>query len=175
MTENLYAPIRQLYHFTDERNLPLIRQHGGLLSLARLEELGVNVPAPGGDVASQATDRARNLHRYVHLCLLNKHPMEYRARQSGRIERTIFLRIDTAVLQNDGVKFVPGLANTNGIPIYDLVEALEQGLVDTEPLYRWISWSLFPSVYTRRVAAEKFEIMVPDHIPLERITNFPNG
>ena len=171
----LYDAIKGLYHFTDVRNLPLIREYGGLWSLEKLEEMGVEIPAPGGDEASQATDKAKEIHKYVHLCLLGKHPMEYRARESGRLEKSVFLEIDREVLHDEGVKFVPGLANTNGIPIHDLSEALESGIVDVGPLYQWISWRLFPDVYERRVKAEKFEILVPDFIPLERIKNLPNG
>ena len=64
--------------------------------------------------------------------------MEYRARESGRLEKPVFLEIDREVLHDEGVKFVPGLANTNGIPIHDLGEALESGIVDVGPLYQWI-------------------------------------
>jgi hypothetical protein len=63
----------------------------------------------GGDETSQATDKAKDIHKYVHLCLLNNHPMEYRARESGRLAKSVFLRIDPEVLHEDGVKFVPGL------------------------------------------------------------------
>jgi len=101
--------------------------------------------------------------------------MEYRAKQNGRIEKSIFLDIDPKVLQATGVKFVPGLANTTGIAIYDLDDALAAGIVDVEPLYKWISWAIFPDVYRRRVLAEKFELLVPDFIPLDRIRNMPNG
>ena len=175
MDDSLYAGIKRVYHFTDVRNLPSIRECDGLLSLELLEEMGVKPPAPGGDDNSQATDKSKGLHKYVHLCLLDQHPMEYRARQNGRIEKSIFLDIDPAILQGEGVKFVPGLANTTGIPVYDLGEALTAGLVDVEPLYRWISWSIFPDVYRRRQLAEKFELLVPDCIPLDKIRNFPNG
>ena len=39
--------IAALYHFTDRRNLPLIRKLGGLYPLVKLRERGVEVPAPG--------------------------------------------------------------------------------------------------------------------------------
>jgi hypothetical protein len=41
--------ITSFYHFTDRRNLPKIREHGGLYSLAMLREMEVEVPAPGGN------------------------------------------------------------------------------------------------------------------------------
>ena len=39
----LYDAIKGLYHFTDVRNLPLIREYGGLWSLEKLEEMGVEI------------------------------------------------------------------------------------------------------------------------------------
>ncbi|MGA2601705.1 MAG: hypothetical protein ABSH09_32470 [Bryobacteraceae bacterium] len=45
-------PLRRipfLYHFTDRRNLELIRQRGGLFPLAELEDAGLEIPAPGSD------------------------------------------------------------------------------------------------------------------------------
>jgi hypothetical protein len=41
--------ITSFYHFTARRNLPKIREHGGLYSLAMLREMEVEVPAPGGN------------------------------------------------------------------------------------------------------------------------------
>ncbi|MCD6364432.1 MAG: hypothetical protein J7M14_01005 [Planctomycetes bacterium] len=41
--------ITTLYHFTDRRNITLIRQLGGLFPLATLKEKGHEVPNPGGN------------------------------------------------------------------------------------------------------------------------------
>ena len=38
-----------LYHFTDRRNLPVIKEMGGLYPLAQLDQKKVKVPAPGGN------------------------------------------------------------------------------------------------------------------------------
>ena len=38
---------RSLYHFTDRANLDSIAKHG-VLSKAKLAEIGLSVPAPGG-------------------------------------------------------------------------------------------------------------------------------
>jgi hypothetical protein len=43
-----------LYHFTDRRNLDLIRELGGLHPLAELKRKEVEIPAPGGNEWSQA-------------------------------------------------------------------------------------------------------------------------
>ena len=73
--------IPHLFHFTDRRNLPLIRDMGGLYPLSELERRGVNIPAPGSSESGRDVDRRRKLHEYVHLCFKSNHPMEFVARQ----------------------------------------------------------------------------------------------
>jgi len=168
-------PLRRipfLYHFTDRRNLPLIRDMGGLFPLAELEEAHVEIPAPGSDEGSRLVDRRRNLHRYVHLCFKNNHPMEYVARQDGRIGDTIFLQVHASVIHWDGVLFCPAMANTNNITFHTMDEA--RGMIDYKVLYTRTNWS-DPQVQQRLQAAEKYEILVPRAIPLELIRNLPNG
>jgi hypothetical protein len=161
-----------LYHFTDRRNLQLIRDLGGLFPLAELEERGVQIPAPGGDEGSQFVDRRRNLHRYVHLCFKSNHPMEHVARQDGRIGDSIFLQVHPSVIHWGGVLFVPGMANTNGITFHTVDEA--RGMIDFEVLYTRTNWN-DPQVQQRLQTAEKYEILVPRAIPLDLIRNLPNG
>jgi hypothetical protein len=91
--------ITRLYHFTDRRNLPLIRELGGLLPASELAKQSVQVPAPGGNEWSRDADAMSDMDRYVHLCFRPNHPMEYLARQDGRIGDTIFLEIHPAVLK----------------------------------------------------------------------------
>lgn len=172
--EDPFQIIRRLYHFTDRRNIPSIREHNGLFSLQLIEAAKVQVAAPGGDEASQATDKSKGMDQYVHLCLHKPHPMAYVAKQKGRLDDIIYLEIDRKILYDEGVRFVPGMANTTGIQDYALIDAAAQGMLDdVETLNRWISWAL-PGVYQRRVRAEKFEILVPGLIPLESILNLPN-
>jgi hypothetical protein len=73
-------PLRQiplLYHFTDRRNLPLIRKLGGLYPRAELEEKAIKVPAPGGNQWSRDADEMKGMHQYVHLCLRVKTHRDY--------------------------------------------------------------------------------------------------
>jgi hypothetical protein len=125
--------IRTLYHFTDRRNVPLIRDLGGLFPLSELEEAGIEIPAPGSDEVSRYTDRQSNLHRYVHLCFRDNHPMQFRAAEGGRIGQTIFLQIKPDVLQWDGVLFCPVMANTTGATFHSMEEA--RSMIDFEVLY----------------------------------------
>jgi hypothetical protein len=167
----------RLYHFTDARNVASIREHGGVFSAEQCEELGIKVVAPGGDENSQGSDRENGMDAYVHLCLRSEHPMEYRARTDGRIEKSVFIPISSEVLEIDGVRFVPGMSNKKGIETYALEEAIRDGHLedrDLDALYQWIHWGLNPDVYDRRVRAEKFEIIVPDFIPID-LLKLPNG
>lgn len=161
-----------LYHFTDRRNLHLIRKTGGLFPLADLEARRIEVPAPGSDQSSRAVDRHRNLHKYVHLCFKSNHPMEFAARQDGRIGDTIFLQVHASVIHWDGVLFCPGMANTNRINFYSIEQA--RTMIDYDVLYSRTNWS-DNLVQQRLQAAEKYEILVPKAIPLDLIRNLPNG
>jgi len=163
--------ITLLFHFTDRRNLRLIRKLGGLYPLAKLKKKEVEVPAPGGNDWSQDADEMRGMDRYVHLCFRANHPMEHLARQEGRIGDTIFLQIHPEVLQWEGVKFTPGVSNKSGVSVYSVEEAKE--IIDFEVLYTRTNWR-DPDIQRRLQEAEKYEILVPKRIPLELIRNFPN-
>ena len=117
--------VTAFYHFTDRRNLELIREFRKLLSLAKLRELEIEISAPGGNDWSHQADEKIGLDEYVHLCFKNNHPMEYVARKDGRIEDSIFLRIHPEVLEFEGVKFTPDVSNKAGVPIYSIDDAHE--------------------------------------------------
>lgn len=164
--------ITLLYHFTDRRNLPLIRQHGGLYPVTKLKKKNIEVPAPGGNDWSRDADGIKGMDAYVHLCFRNSHPMEYVARQDGRIQDTIFLRIHADVLLWDGVKFTADVSNKAGVETHTIEEARK--LIDFEVLYTRTDWSN-AEVQKRLQQAEKYEILVPKKIPLDMIGNLPNG
>src|ERR1017187_10678128 len=111
---------------------------GGLYPLAELEASSVEIPAPGSSEGSRLVDRRRNLHHYVHLCFKSNHPMEYVARQEGRIGDSIFLQVHASVIHWEGVLFAPGIANTNNISLHTLEEA--RGMIDFEVLYTRTNW-----------------------------------
>jgi hypothetical protein len=164
--------IARLYHFTDRRNLPLIRQHGGLLSMAELVRRDIKIPAPGGNNWSHDADGMCGMDRYVHLCFHSTHPMEYLARQDGRIVESIFLEIDPLVLKREGVMFAADVSNKSGIIPCPILEARD--LIDYEVLYTWTDWSN-PDIQQRLRQAQKCEILVPTHVPVKLIRNIPNG
>jgi hypothetical protein len=161
-----------LYHFTDRRNLPIIRERGGLYPMAQLRKAQINVPAPGGNQWSQDADGLKGLDEYVHLCFRNTHPMEYIARREGHIGDTIFLQIHADVLLWDGVRFTSDVSNKSGVQLQTVDEA--RAIIDFEVLYTRTDWK-DPSIRQRLHQAEKYEILVPHKIPLEIIRNFPDG
>lgn len=161
-----------LYHFTDRRNLPAIREHGGLYPMTKLKERKIEVPAPGGNEWSRDADGMKGMDSYVHLCFRATHPMEYLARQDGRIEDSIFLHIHADVLLWDGVRFTADVANKRGVEIHTIEQARK--IIDFEVLYTRTDWR-DPEIQTRLKQAEKYEILVPKKIPLDMIRNLPNG
>jgi len=164
--------ITLLYHFTDRRNLDLIRELGGLYPMADLKRMGKEIPAAGGNQWSWDADELRQMDRYVHLCFRATHPMEFVARQDGRIVDSVFLQVHPEVLQWEGVRYTPDVANKAGVSVHTVDEA--RGLIDFEVLYTRTDWK-DPLIKARLDQAEKCEILVPACIPLKLIRNFPNG
>ena len=55
---------KTFFHFTDTRNLDLIKKHG-ILSRRKAKQMGIAIPAPGGNqISIQAAD-ALGLDQYV--------------------------------------------------------------------------------------------------------------
>ena len=162
--------IPRLYHFTDRRNLVSIRECGGLFPIAVLKEHGIAVPAPGGNDWSQDADQMKGMDGYVHLCFRDNHPMEYLARQDGRIQESIFLQIDPRVLLWDGVLFAPGVSNKADATFHTIEEA--KAMIDFTVLYTRTDWN-DPAIKVRLQQAEKCEILVPLGIPTDLIGNLP--
>lgn len=168
MSGTLLDKIPLLYHFTDRRNLDLIRKHGGLHPMTDLEKMGVTVPAAGGNQWSREADERKGMGSYVHLCFRSNHPMEFIARQEGRIADTIFLEIHPSVMHFKGVRFTQDVANKASVESVPIMEAAE--LIDFEVLYTRTDWS-DPTIQQRLKQAEKYEVLVPCCIPLKYIRN----
>lgn len=156
------------YHFTDRRNLPVIKDLGGLFPLSQLDNKQVKVPAPGGNEWSRDADALKGMGNYVHLCFRSTHPMEFVARQEGRITDTIFLQIHPSVMQFEGVRFTNDVANKAGVESVPVADA--EALIDFEILYTRTDWR-DPAIKARLSQAEKYEILVPHVIPLAYIRN----
>jgi hypothetical protein len=160
--------IRYVYHFTDVENLPSIRRYG-LLPHNDLEDSGILPVKPGGDERSRASDSENGLAGFVHLCFKSEHPMEYIARQDGRLGQTRFLRVAAEVLLRRGVLGCATLANRLDAKILPLGDALEQ--MDIEILFSDMMDFGNPALVRRFNEARKAEILVPGEIPVDQIAN----
>ena len=91
--------IRYLYHFTDRRNIPSIKRHGGLFSWHYCKKNNITIPCQGGDYDSQELDKKYGLEDYVRLSFCNDHPMAYRLQQSGSDMVILKIGVDVALLK----------------------------------------------------------------------------
>ncbi len=92
--------------------------------------------------------------------------MEYRARQEGRILEPRFLEINCSVLTFDGIRFTPDVSNKRGVELLTLAEACDA--LDFEVIYDRTDWR-DPDIKQRRLAAKKYELLIPKCVPLELI------
>lgn len=163
------SPVQKcFYHFTDTRNLPSIRT-SGLLSAAELKRRNIAIPAPGGNDWSKEADLHAGMDQYVHLCFRSSHPMEFKAKKEGRIQESLFLRIDPTVLRASGVMVTDGVSNkAGGVSISTPEQILHR--LDLEVLYKRTEWK-DPAIQERLKVASKYEILVPKHVD---VTYFQN-
>ena len=138
----------------------------------QLQEREIEIPIPGGNELSHELDAEKGLDHYIHLCFKKDHPMEFVARQEGRLGKLIYLEVHPKVRKFDGVRFAPDVSNKTGVCTHPFEEALD--LIDFEVLYTITDWN-DPPIQERLKQAEKSELLVPDHIPLKYIRNCPNG
>jgi hypothetical protein len=161
--------VQCFYHFTDVRNLHSIRQAGGLLRLSELRRRQIEVPAPGGNDWSHDADTRLGFDQFVHLCLFPEHPMEYRAKENGRIVESRFLQINPAVLKCEEIRFAPDVSNKKGVLLLTLAEAC--AAMDFVVIYERTDWR-DPQIQELRKQARKYELLVPMDITLTMIMGF---
>jgi hypothetical protein len=91
------------YHFTSIKNIPSIKQNGGLLSWFYCQHHGINIPVQGGDVDSKFIDTQYGLEDYVHLSFCNDHPMAWRLKQQG--DTLVLLKVSIEVAKINSTLF----------------------------------------------------------------------
>lgn len=154
------------YHFTDDRNIASIREHG-LLSTSTLKKRGMDT-VTGGNQWSLEADKLKGMDVYVHLCFFKDHPMEFKARKEGRIEQSRFLAIKPAILRTAGALISKDVSNKANASYGDPSEYIEQ--IDLEVIYTRTDWK-DKTIQERLKDAKKCEILIPDHVPSEFIKN----
>ncbi len=155
------------YHFTDLENLSSIREHG-LLSLAKMDEMGSRPPKPGGTQLSRDLDTHYRLNRYVHLCFWDQHPMEYVQKKEGHIGETKFLQIDPNILKTEGAIATSEVSIKTGVVPLPVEEMLPN--LDLEVCYDKTDWK-DKGVQARKLLSYKYELLIPDQVPLDMILN----
>ena len=155
--------IECFYHFTDVKNIPLIKDLGGLCSWDFLYKNNVTIPFQGGDEKSMKYDRQYGLEDYVRLSFCQNHPMEYRLKQMGA--KLVTLRISVEVAKFANTLFsnmnAADSRHTHGEQLSDLlkvnIEATKTGVVAHDD-----------NDFKLRQA----EVMVKTFIPSDLILNF---
>jgi ssDNA thymidine ADP-ribosyltransferase, DarT len=145
------------YHFTDVKNLASIRARK-LLSLRNLLAEKIDF-APGGNQWSHDADRYKGVDRHVHLSLTPNHPMEYVAKQEGRIENTQVLKIRPEILATEGALITLGVANAKDTPLIEVEEAILK--LDFAALYPKAKWR-DEETFARYKIVRKGELLIPD-------------
>jgi len=148
-----------LYHFTDARNIPSIKEHG-LLSLAALKaKLGYDVGKdfyPASSSNSREIDYEKKLNNYIRLCADKKHPMTTIALNENRIQNITWIRLKfkdvvfTDNFREEHVKFSNKNAARNDAIINSRYETFTQSF-DTQK-----------------------EVLVRYHIPISRLEFLEN-
>lgn len=156
---------RRFYHFTDRKNLASIRNHG-LLSARELRRLNlIEQVTTGGDANSLAADIAKGTDGYVCLCFTTGHPMQYICRTQRGLD-PVYLHLSPEVIKMPGVMITNAPSNQNGVVPQNAAPALDQ--LDLEVLYNRTNWS-DPNIQSRLQVAEKYEILIPNSVPLAAI------
>lgn len=162
-TIEAYNKNKFVYHFTDEKNFPLIKEHG-LLSKNAMRAKGFWPVAPSGNDISWNADDKKEISDYVSLCMTRDHPMCFRAKEDGRISDPKYLAISPKVLLQDGVLFAQDIANKTGVSLLPLCEAE----LDIEVLYQYADWKN-SGIKQRREVTKRYEILVPHGISCDMI------
>lgn len=160
--------VAAVYHFTDRFNIESIIRNDGLLPLTVLR--GQNIPdiRYGGNDWSHEADARKGVNQYVHLCFDTNHPMEYCARQDGRITETCWLEIDLALLNNEEVMYTADVSNKVDVPLLTADEAKEA--IDLDGIYQFLDFRVEGN-QERKNNAQKSEILIPHGVPLNKILN----
>ena len=94
--------------------------------------------------------------------------MGYAARQGGQIKEAVYLSVRPDIIKAKGVMMTDGMSNKADVVPEAPGKVLEK--IDLEVIYCRTDWTN-ASIKERRKVAQKFEILVPDQVPLEYILN----
>lgn len=155
-----------IYHFTDRKNLESIKNNGGLYSLAKINKMKLKDVSYISNGWSQDADRFKGIDSYVHLCFVQgEHPMAFNASNNNDL---IWLAIDSKILDSAGVLYTNDIANKSGVILLNNEEAKEN--LDIEGIFKFLPFTEEGN-RERKVATYKYEILIPNFVPLSYIRN----
>lgn len=157
--------VYQFYHFTDRRNIPKIKEMGGLYSWSYCEDHDIRIPNPGGDDQSRELDRRYGLQDFVRLSFCDDHPMAYRKQQEGA--DLVLLVIDVEVATFLETLFSDMNATDVRHNHGDNLEALKR--VDIDATKQSYVRNTSPSFKPHQA-----ECMIKTFIPIKYIKNIDN-
>ncbi len=160
--------IKKLYHFTDRDNLDSIISNGGLYSWADCESRGITIAKPGGSQQSRSLDRRDGLQNFVRVSFTTQHPMMYVAMNDHRISNPVILEIDTDVIFWKGSKYADRNATKNGARVGSSIEDFKRIHFRSVKARKHFDLDIDEQPYYQA------EILVPNFIPLQYITNIGN-
>ncbi len=156
-----------IYHFTDRKNLESIKNNGGLYSLAKINEMKLKDVSYISNDWSQDADRSKGIDSYVHLCFVQgEHPMAFNAIENGK--DIVWIEINSEVLNSAGVLYTNDIANKSGVILLDNEAAKEK--LDIEAICKFLPFNVEGN-RERKVATYKYEILIPNFVPLSFIRN----
>jgi len=157
--------ITSVWHFTDRSNLQSIMKHG-ILSLKKIEKQKIKVELTGADLLSHSLDHYNGLDKYVHLAFMKDHPMYHIAKSRQSIIDPIWIEIDISVLFEKNTLFCDRVANDNTAKLFKLDKIKKK--IDFETM-------LFSPIFDEYKEARKAEILVLEHININKILGVYNG
>ena len=157
--------ITKLYHFTDRDNLESIIANGGLYSWADCDNRGITIAKPGGSSQSRSLDRRDGLQNYVRVCFTRQHPMMFVAMNEGRISNPVILEIDLDVVFWKGTMYADRNATKTGARIGSDINALKRIHFQSVKADKHFDLDVDEQQFFQA------EILIPNCIPLEYITN----
>lgn len=160
--------IKSVYHFTEKSNLKSIQDYGGIYSLAKLKEKEISKVSYISDEWSQNADNYKGLDTYVHLCFIQgKHPMAYIAAEKNQKD-IIWLEIAVEILKLPDVLYTNDVSNKADVQTYN--STLAKSKLDINAIYDFLDFK-DGNNKDRKLASYKYEILIPDCVPLCYIRN----
>lgn len=158
--------VEYFYHFTDVRNIPKIKEYGGLFSWDYIRKNGLDVPVQGGDELSKKLDRMYSLEDYVRVSFCTDHPMAYTCKMYRNMDLVLLkIKIDVATLNE--TRFSDINAAKKGHKEGSTFADLQRINIAATRMH-----------YLRKedidFSFHQAEVMVKTHIPLEYIVNIDN-